>query len=176
MLLFHFGSPIVSYARNITPDVETGIGSWSEEQFITAVTTGVRPDGTVLSAHMPYAYYKFWGEDELKAVFLYLKTVPARKRTVPPNEFDARMTTTHGSERGNLVFQSRCQVCHGENGGGAQPTTVKLAEVAVSLSDQELKEFIASGEMNLKMPPYGKTLKDDELNDLIAFMRTWEKK
>ncbi len=170
------GSPIVSYARNITPDVETGIGSWSEEQFINAVTTGVRPDGTVLSSHMPYAYYKSWSMDELKAVFLYLKTVPARKRTVPANEFDARLKTARGTERGNLVFQARCQVCHGENGGGAQPTNVKLAEVAVSLSDQELKEFIASGQMNLKMPPYGKTLKDDELNDLIASMRTWEKK
>lgn len=169
------GNSIHSYARNITPDVETGIGSWSEDQFINAVTTGVRPDGTVLTPHMPYAYYKFWNEDDLKAVFMYLKTVPARKRTVPANEFDARLKTAQGSERGGLVFQSRCQVCHGENGSGAQPTNVKLAEVAASLNDQELKEFISSGQMNLKMPAYGKTLNDDELNDVVAFIRAWKK-
>jgi mono/diheme cytochrome c family protein len=177
---FAFGGgeedPMLSYARNITPDPQTGIGSWTEEQFITAVTTGLRPDGTVLSPHMPYAYYKSWSMDDLKAVFLYLKTVPARRRTVPVNDFDAHLKTAHGSERGSLLFRARCRVCHGENGQGAQPTNVKLAEVAASLNDQDLKDFISSGQMDLKMPSFGKTLNEEELADLIAFIRTWEKK
>jgi mono/diheme cytochrome c family protein len=173
---FAFEGNILSYARNITPDVETGIGSWSEDQFIDAVTSGVRPDGSVLTPHMPYAYYKSWSMDDLRAVFTYLKTVPARRRTVPANEFDSHLKTAQGSERGKLLFGSRCQACHGENGGGAQPTNVKLAEVAASLNDNELKEFIGSGQMNLKMPAFGKTLNGDELTDLVAFIRTWEKK
>ena len=173
---FPFEGTISSFARNITPDVETGIGSWSEDQFITAVTTGVRPDGTVLVPHMPYAYYKFWSLDDLRAVYAFLKTVPARKRTVPPNEFASEFKTAQGADRGRLHFKARCQVCHGENGGGAQPTNVMLAEVAGSLSDAELKAFVASGQMNLKMPAFGKTLKEDELTNIVAFIRTWEKK
>jgi len=125
---------------------------------------------------MPYAYYKSWSLEDLSAVFAYLKTVPAIKRIVPSNEFDSHLKTAQGSQRGNLVFQSRCQVCHGENGGGAQPTNVKLAEVSASLNDKDLKEFITSGQMNLKMPGFGKTLHEDELADLVAFIRTWEKK
>jgi mono/diheme cytochrome c family protein len=125
---------------------------------------------------MPYAYYKSWSMDDLRAVFTYLKTVPARRRTVPANEFESHLKTAQGSEHGKLLFRSRCRVCHGENGGGAQPTNVKLAEVAASLGDNDLKEFIRSGQMNLKMPPFGKTLNGDELTDLVAFIRTWEKK
>jgi mono/diheme cytochrome c family protein len=67
-------------------------------------------------------------------------------------------------------------MCHGENGSGAQPTNVILAEVAGSLNDGDLKEFIGSGQMNLKMPAFGKTLNGDELADLVAFIRTFEKK
>ena len=177
---FAFGGgeddPILSYARNITPDKETGIGSWTEDDFVTAVTTGVRPDGTVLAPHMPYAFYKSWSIDDLKAVYAYLKTVPARKRKVPANDYDSHLKTAQGSQHGKLLFNSRCSVCHGANGSGAQPTNVKLAEVSASLNDNDLREFISTGQMNLKMPPFGKTLTNDELTDLIAFIRTWEKK
>lgn len=166
---------VTAYAPNITPDVGTGIGSWTEEQFIEAVTSGLRPDGTTLLPHMPYPYYKFWHNDDLRAVYAYLKTVPARKRTVPPPQYDENVRGARGATRGDLLFQARCQSCHGVNGGGAQPTNVKLAEVSASLSDADLKEFIASGQMSLKMPPFGKTLTDDELNDIVAFIRSWER-
>ncbi len=175
-----FGEPegdnIYSYARNITPDVETGIGAWTEEQFLDAVTSGVRPDGTVLMPHMPYAYYKFWTQEDLRAVYAYLKTVPSFKRKTPAPEYSPLVHAAQGAERGDLLFQTRCQTCHGKNGSGAEATNVKLAEVAASLSDADLKEFIATGQMSLKMPPFGKTLTEKDLNDVVAFIRTWEKK
>jgi len=175
---FPFGggddSPLLSYARNITPDHETGIGSWSEEQFLTALTTGQRPDSTVISPHMPYAYYKAWNMEDLQAVFAYLTTVPALRRTVPPNAFEKDISGVHGVERGKVLYRSRCEACHGKNGTGAQPTNVKLAEVAASLTDKDLMDFLRSGQMNLKMPGFGKTLKEDELNDVVAFIRTWK--
>jgi len=168
--------PLLSFARNITPDKETGIGSWTEEQFIDAVTMGVRPDSTVLTPHMPYAYYKSWTMDDLRAVFLYLQTVPALRRTVPPNQVDSKVIVPQGSQRGEFVFRTRCEACHGENGTGAQPTNVKLAEVSASLTDKDLKDFISAGQMNLKMPLYKNILTDEELTDLVAFIRTWEEK
>jgi len=170
------GEPLVSFARNITPDVETGIGAWTKDQFIEAVTTGMRPDGTVLTTHMPYAYYKFWNMDDLEAVYAYLKTLPAMKRTVPPTAMSSQLAASEGVEHGKLLFAGRCQACHGENASGAQPTNVKLAEVSASLSDQDLQEFIAGGQMNLKMPAFGKTLKPDEITDIVAFIRTVEVK
>jgi mono/diheme cytochrome c family protein len=170
------GDPIRAYARNITPDVETGIGSWNEEQFVAAVTSGMRPDGRVLSPHMPYAYYKFWTPEDLRAVYAYLKTIPAIRRSVPGVEYASQMMSARGVERGKLLFHSRCQACHGENGSGAPPTKVVLAEVSSSMTGDELIDVVKTGYAELKMPAFGKTLQPDELADLVAFIKSWEKR
>jgi len=175
---FPFGGgaegPILAHARNITPDAATGIGSWTEEQFMDAVTSGMRPDSTVLSPVMAYGLYKSWDEDELKAVYAYLKSLPAVRRTVPPVAFEERMTSTQGAEHGAAIFESRCQPCHGAKGGGALPTNVHLADVAMSIDDADLAEFIREGQLNLHMPAFKKTLSDRDLSDLIAFVRSWQ--
>jgi mono/diheme cytochrome c family protein len=61
-------------ASNITP---VGIGSWSDADFITAVRSHVRPNGTRISEAMPLAYGQMTDE-ELKAIRAYLRTVPAK--------------------------------------------------------------------------------------------------
>lgn len=170
------GDPIGSFARNITPDKETGIGNWTEEQFITAVTAGMRPDGTVLDPHMPYAYFKSCTPEDLKAIYLYLQELPPIRRTVSAVHYSPALLEARGPERGKLLFEARCQACHGHEGAGAQPTSVALTEVSSSLSDAELKEFISTGNVGLKMPSFGKTLSENELNDIIAFIRSWETK
>ena len=49
--------------------------------------TGARPDGTVMLTIMPYPHYSFWTEDDLKAVYRYLMTVPSIENRVPEPEF-----------------------------------------------------------------------------------------
>jgi mono/diheme cytochrome c family protein len=175
---FAFGeaenAPFLTYARNITPDKETGIGSWTEAQFMAAVTTGMRPDGTVLDPIMPYAHYKASSEEDLRAIHVYLRSLPAMPRTTPPRRSSAAYTSARGAERGAILFQGRCATCHGFEGGGAVPTRVQLAGVAASLSDAELKEMIRTGDVNLKMPSFGATLAADELDDLVAHIRSWK--
>ena len=63
------------YSTNITMDKETGIGNWTEDEFITAIKTGRRPDGRVLS--YPMLPYSFLDTTEILAIYSYLKTVPA---------------------------------------------------------------------------------------------------
>jgi alcohol dehydrogenase (quinone), cytochrome c subunit len=63
-----FGSP------NITP-YETAVGTWTEEEFVRAVTQGIRPDGTTLSSDMPYESFGLYTEEELHAIWMYLQTV-----------------------------------------------------------------------------------------------------
>jgi mono/diheme cytochrome c family protein len=176
---FAFGGgdegPLLAYARNITPDMEMGIGSWTEEQFLEAVTSGMRPDGTVLTPIMPYANYKFWDPEELAAVYRYLKTIPAMKRKVPPVEVEPVLAAAHGVERGGMLFTARCQPCHGEKGSGGPSTSVTLAEVAPGFTDADLIDFVKNGQLNLHMPAFGKTLNPEELNDVVAHIRTWEK-
>ena len=46
-------APFTAYAPNITPDTETGIGDWTDEQIITAIREGKRPDGSIIGPPMP---------------------------------------------------------------------------------------------------------------------------
>ncbi|HEX5319709.1 MAG TPA: cytochrome c [Stellaceae bacterium] len=64
-------------ASNITPDKDTGIGSWTDDQFIRALTHGIRRDGAHLYPAMPYPYYTKATRDDLLAIRAYLATVPA---------------------------------------------------------------------------------------------------
>jgi mono/diheme cytochrome c family protein len=169
------GAAFQTYARNITPDKETGIGNWSEEQFLAALTTGMRPDGTVLDPMMPYAHFKALSEPDLRAIHLYLRSLPAMHRVTPPRRTTSTYTSARGAARGAMLFQGRCATCHGFEGGGAEPTHVQLAGVASSLNDAELKEMIRTGDVNLKMPSFGATLSADELDDLVAHIRSWKK-
>jgi len=169
------GVDVETYARNIRPDPETGIGNWSEEQFLDAVRAGMRPDGTVLSTHMPYAHFGLLEEDDIKAIFLYLKSLEPIKRTTPPPIFSERYRNGTGIERGKVIFKNSCMICHGEEGKGAAPTSAVLAELAPSINDQQLKEFINGGNVGLRMPAFGKTLSSDQIDDVIAYIRTFPK-
>lgn len=75
-------------ASNITPDKETGIGSWSDDEIKRAITQGVRPDhgrlaGMPLAPMMWVAFYKAMTPGDLNAVVAYLRAVPAVRNVVP---------------------------------------------------------------------------------------------
>jgi mono/diheme cytochrome c family protein len=63
------------YSPNITPDRETGIGAWSEEDFYRALHSGIGPDGTHLYPAFPYPYFTKMTYDDVQAMFAYLKTL-----------------------------------------------------------------------------------------------------
>ena len=73
----------VFVGRNLTPDQETGLGSWTREQIVKALTTGVRPDGRVLAPVMPYAAYAQMTREDALAIAAYLQSLPPVKREVP---------------------------------------------------------------------------------------------
>jgi mono/diheme cytochrome c family protein len=64
-------------SANITPDQDTGIGAWTDEQFENAVRKGIRPDGSRLYPAMPFNDYTKMSHDDVVAIRAYLKTVPA---------------------------------------------------------------------------------------------------
>ena len=61
---------------NITPDPETGIGRWSEADFMRAMRSGVTPSGQTLNPFMPWPELKRLTDADLQAMFQYLHSVP----------------------------------------------------------------------------------------------------
>lgn len=66
---------------NLTPDEETGIGSWTRENFLHFAETGVRPDGRQLdAAYMPWPALQSMTDVERDAVWMFLRSLPATSR------------------------------------------------------------------------------------------------
>jgi len=96
---FAGGRPIetpfgVILAPNITPDRATGIGAWTNDEFVDALTKGVGRNGIHLYPAMPYTYYTKLTRDDALAIRAYLNTVPAVHNPVKANQlpfpFDIR--------------------------------------------------------------------------------------
>jgi len=74
----------VSYASNLTPEPNTGLGIWTEDLFVKALRTGrhwgqARP----ILPPMPWQNYARMTDDDLKAIYAYLRTIPPVVNTVP---------------------------------------------------------------------------------------------
>lgn len=118
-------------SRNITPDIETGIGGWSDDEIARAIREGVRRDGSALFPVMPYLNYASLDDEDVKSIVVYLRTIPAVRNTVPtrslpgPLEYIVKtmpkpLTTPQPShpastpeDRGKyLTTIAECKSCH----------------------------------------------------------------
>ena len=124
------------YSSNITPERETGIGGWTDEQIITATRAGRRPNGERLLPVHPYPVFNGMAADDLKALVAFLRSVRPVKRanqpkriTVPlfesvflpawlaafaPRETPPPSAPTTGVPRGEYLVRAvaHCGECH----------------------------------------------------------------
>jgi len=123
---------------NITPDKETGAGTWSDAQFERAIRHGIGHDGRELSDFMPYAFFRSMTDEDMASVIAYLRSIPAvhnplPKRNLPfPVKIDlhpemepqlpagASEQVKHGWY---LVRLAQCNDCHtpADENGNARP-------------------------------------------------------
>lgn len=74
------------YSTNITPDIDTGIGSWTPADFLASMREGVRPDGAHLYPVFPYTAFTRVSDEDMGALFAFLKSIPAVRQEAPENE------------------------------------------------------------------------------------------
>jgi mono/diheme cytochrome c family protein len=74
------------YSSNLTPDRETGIGAWSDEDFWRAMHLGVRADGARLYPAFPYPNFTKLSRDDVDAIRTYLSTLTPIRNTPPAND------------------------------------------------------------------------------------------
>lgn len=75
--------PFKVYAPNISPDGETGAGTWSDEQFVRALRQGIGHDGRALSTVMPYLAFRSMSDEDLAAVIAYVRSIRPVHNKVP---------------------------------------------------------------------------------------------
>jgi mono/diheme cytochrome c family protein len=84
------------YSTNITPDKETGLGSWTDQQIRDAIVKGVRRDGSNIIPVMPYEAYSGMAREDLNALIAYLKTLTPVKKATPELKSKAPLTRSLG--------------------------------------------------------------------------------
>jgi mono/diheme cytochrome c family protein len=84
------------YSTNITPDKETGLGSWTDQQIRDAIVKGVRRDGSNIIPVMPYEAYSGMAPEDLNALIAYLKTLTPVKKATPELKSKAPLTRSLG--------------------------------------------------------------------------------
>ena len=136
--------PITLSIPNITPDRETGIGTWTDGEKIRAIREGIHKDGSALFPMMPYSEYRHMSDDDVQSLVAYLNTLapirhdsprptvgfpvnllikgapqPVKKPVATPKSSDGRVYGEY------LVTLGACVVCHTEEVRGA-PIREKL--------------------------------------------------
>jgi mono/diheme cytochrome c family protein len=124
------------YSTNITPDKQSGIGGWTDDQIIAAIRLGRRPNGERLLPVHPFPIFNGMAEEDLRALVAFLRTTPAvnranqpKKITVPlfesvflptwlaafaPRETPPPKAPTSGIARGEYLVKAvgHCGECH----------------------------------------------------------------
>ena len=80
---FDLGPAGILLARNLTPDPESGLGLWSDEQVKLAIKTGIDNEGKLLFPVMPYQVYSTMADTDLDALVAYLRSIKAVSNMMP---------------------------------------------------------------------------------------------
>jgi mono/diheme cytochrome c family protein len=129
-------SPVfTAYPPNITPDRETGIGTWTPDQFVTAMREGHTPAGATLRPPMPVPFYRSMSDDDAYAIAAYVLSRPPVAHRSPPPQYKIAAPASYGPPLGHVSAPPRsdpvaygaylgsmghCMLCHTPNGANGQ--------------------------------------------------------
>ena len=92
------------YAPNITPDKDTGIGEWSDEDFLRAFHEGINPDGDAYFPAFPYTAYTGVGRDDLLAMKAYLFSLDPVRKEIREHDLPAFMSSRLAARAWQLSY------------------------------------------------------------------------
>lgn len=96
-----------AHAANITGDMKTGIGAWSDDEIITAIREGKRPDGSIIGPPMPIGLYRGLSDRDANAIVAYLRSIPAVSNPVPDSDYKIPLPPSYGPPVGSVPEVSR---------------------------------------------------------------------
>jgi hypothetical protein len=85
-LMFVDGLPGRVVAPNLTPDGETGAGTWTDDQLARAIREGIGHDGRALFPLMPYERYRSMSDEDLASLIVYMRSLPPIHHALPKSE------------------------------------------------------------------------------------------
>ncbi|MFP6559074.1 c-type cytochrome [Paraburkholderia sp. B3] len=175
------------YAPSLTSNKEAGLGDWSIDDIVGLLHAGVSNRGAVYGpmAEVVYDSFQYLTEEDVRAVAVYLKALPAHSGEVDTAQPSATTTEAKNSlaPLGQKIYGAQCAVCHADNGRGKPPNFPPLANnqsIQMTSSVNPIRMVLnggyAPGTMKnptpYGMPPFAQSLSDVEVAAVVTYIRT----
>jgi mono/diheme cytochrome c family protein len=165
---------------NITPDLDTGIGNWTDDMLARAIREGVGHDGHLLDpATMPYEFQRFMSDEDLASIIVYLRSIPPIRNSLPAFRATREVVSpfaipiwkpipqpdksTNVKRGAYLVQLGACQWCHTLRDANRQ----SLPGLAFGGGDLIVNAYESASSANISPDPSGISYYDE-----AQFLRT----
>jgi mono/diheme cytochrome c family protein len=175
------------YAPSLTSNKEAGLGDWSIDDIVGLLHAGVSNRGAVYGpmAEVVYDSFQYLTEEDVRAVAVYLKALPAHSgeaNAAPPNAATTEATNSL-APLGQKIYDAQCAVCHAADGRGKPPNFPPLANnqsIQMTSSVNPIRMVLNGGyapgtmknPMPYGMPPFAQSLSDVEVAAVVTYIRT----
>lgn len=168
------------YAPSLASPHEAGVAGWPVDEVVRLLKTGISAQGFVLGpmGEVVGQGTQYLSDDDLRAVTMYLQSLPAPAEPVPSAAIAAGTANEHGA----ALYKEHCVACHGEDGAGAPGAYPALAgSRAVTMrSTANLVHVVLEGGFPpstagnprpFGMPPFAIALSDADVADVLSHVR-----
>ncbi|BFG80851.1 cytochrome c [Paraburkholderia terrae] len=179
------------YAPSLRGDPNTGLGRWSEEDVFRFLRTGRSQHGVVFGsmAEVFNNSTQYMTDEDLRAVARYVKSLPGDPtRDGQPWRYDAASNGALALDQrlkgpGAQTYMAKCSSCHGQDGrgqgqwiptlAGSASSMIKEGASSINVTLNGSGRIVANGVPDAyRMPPFRKQLSDQEIADVLTFVRT----
>ena len=139
----------IVYTANLTPEPDTGLGNWTEEMFVRAVRTGrhMGGNGRPILPPMPWPNVGMQSDADLKAIFAYLRSIPAIRNDVPAPKVPDEVMNGIAASYDKLLAKMKGQAAAAApaaNQDGRAAMTARRAGHAVARSSRSMLQSIST--------------------------------
>ncbi len=175
------------YAPSLTSNKEAGLGDWSIDDIVDLLHAGVSNRGAVYGpmAEVVYDSFQYLSEDDVRAVAVYLKSLPGHSNEVdksPKSQF-VNEEANRLAPLGKKIYEAQCAICHAAEGQGKLPHFPPLANnqsIQMNSAVNPIRMVLNGGyapgtnknPMPYGMPPFAQSLSDEEVAAVVTYIRT----
>lgn len=175
------------YAPALAASREAGVQHWREDDIVALLKTGVAPGASVLGpmAEVVYESLQHADEAELRAMAVYLRSLPIRELQAPrraSTTASVTAATVAGQTTGAGLYAQHCAACHGKQGEGQGAAAPALAGNRAILMESTINPIrvvlyggyapsTAGNPRPYGMPPFAQSLNDDEIAAILSYTR-----
>lgn len=175
------------YAPSLTSNREAGLGEWSIDDIVDLLHAGISNRGAVYGpmAEVVYDSFQYLSEDDVRAVAVYLKSLPGRSGEADTGRPQPLVTeeTNRLAPLGRKIYEAQCALCHAKEGQGMPPHFPPLANnpsIQMTSSVNPIRMVLNGGyapgtrknPMPYGMPPFAQSLSDEEVAAVVTYIRT----